>query len=102
MVEDVVLAEFVLIVESPAGRELLRRRVQRNVAVPRAVEQCHVFCFARGPCVRERAMLPGADLREEVAVPGEQIPGFTAQITQIEAERLRRLFGENLPRAAHL
>ena len=89
VVEDVVVGELVLVVEAAAPRNLVLRRVDRDVVLPLAVEERDVLGFRRRSRVGERVVLPRVDLGDEVADAGQQRPGVAAQIAQIDDERLR-------------
>jgi hypothetical protein len=101
VVEDVVLDEVVFVVEVSAARELLLRRVDRDVALAPAVEERHVLGLARGPRVRKRIEAARAYFGEEVACLRQERPGIAAQIAQVEAERFRHILVEDLARASN-
>jgi hypothetical protein len=86
VVEDVVVRKLVFVVEAAARAQLLRRRVDRDVAMLRTVEERDIFGLTGRPRVSERAVLLGSHFREEVAEAGKEVPGIATQIAQIEAE----------------
>ena len=102
VVQNVVLDEVILAVPSSTCRQLLSRWVDGNVAPPLAVEEGDVLGVLAGTRIRQRSVLSGPNLRDQVAGRWRQRPAVAAQIGEIEVQRPADILVEHLRGPAHI